>query len=264
MGWTDQIKSAMDKDDLENVREILDRPEVVSEVEKEHRNHAFINVMTRSIRKEKKEVFQILLERGKNFDTLDKGGITPLHAACITKSLGQVRALLDAGADVNVRSGKSGDMPLHIAAQKRESKEIVDALIAAGGKISSKNDRGRTPLHEAADTGQLANAMALVGAGAKINAMARDKRKKSSVTPLHLAVRYRNTELVAALLKFGANPDLEGNYEDLSGSAYDFAKQMFNKYEFKDSLAAIIKELGTYKRNKEQLALKYGLKKGNA
>lgn len=257
------MKSAMDNEDLDKAREILDRPEVVTEVEKVSRNHAFINVMTRSIRKEKREIFEILLQRGKNFDTLDKAGITPLHAACITKSLTNVRALIDAGADVNVRSGKSGDMPLHIAAQKRDSKEIVESLIAAGGKIGSKNDRGRTPLHEAADTGQLANAMALVGAGAKINAVARDKRKKSSVTPLHLAVRYRNTELVATLLRFGANPDLEGNYEDLSGTSYDFAKQMFNKYEFKDSLAAIIKELGTYKRNKEQLALKYGLKRGN-
>jgi uncharacterized protein len=55
--------------------------------------------------------------------------------------------LLRAGADPNAIS-VFGDTPLHLAITG-ENPEIVQALLAAGAKMDSRNSKGKTPLDEA-------------------------------------------------------------------------------------------------------------------
>ena len=55
-----------------------------------------------------------------------------------------IKKMLAAGADVNAKSDK-GRTPLHCAAE-RGHKEIVELLIAAGADVNAKFDNGETPL----------------------------------------------------------------------------------------------------------------------
>jgi ankyrin repeat protein len=61
---------------------------------------------------------------------------------------------------------------------------------------------GDTPLHVMLWRDDTAAALALIEAGAKVNA-----RGDMSETPLHIAVRQKNERAVDALLKAGADPD---------------------------------------------------------
>lgn len=49
---------------------------------------------------------QLLIDLGARVDAADNFGVTPLHLAALYGRTDQVRALLDAGVDVNVRSGR--------------------------------------------------------------------------------------------------------------------------------------------------------------
>ena len=86
-----------------------------------------------------------------------------------------VRALLDAGADVNARD-RSGTAPMH----KAYTLEILKVLLDAGADVNARNESGSTPLH-GARTPEIAQA--LLNAGAQVNV-----RDEFGFTALHCAV----------------------------------------------------------------------------
>lgn len=75
----------------------------------------------------------------------------------------------------------SGDTLLHVAA-RRDSMEMLEALIEAGATASAVNRRGSTPLHDAAAMGSPRAVEALLRAGC-----AADLRDSDGRTPLHYA-----------------------------------------------------------------------------
>jgi ankyrin repeat protein len=79
----------------------------------------------------------------------DKDGSTPLHCASWKGHAEVVKALLDAGADINAKSQNDhyGDTALHAAAHGNQ-KDVVKVLIERGASLNSKNQIGRTPLGE--------------------------------------------------------------------------------------------------------------------
>lgn len=75
-------------------------------------------------------------------------------------------------------------------------------------KPGDRNDRGYTPLHDAAMRGDVARVQALLASGADINIAIRSKEVFSSewgATPLHLAARNDQREVVELLVRAGAN-----------------------------------------------------------
>jgi ankyrin repeat protein len=68
-------------------------------------------------------------------------GSTPLHFAALNEDSGPLRALLAAGANVNVRD-KSGATPLHMAAFATRT-EHAKLLLKAGADPYIKTDLGR-------------------------------------------------------------------------------------------------------------------------
>ncbi|XP_046983137.1 ankyrin repeat and protein kinase domain-containing protein 1-like [Schistocerca americana] len=112
-----------------------------------------------------------------------------VHAAG-KRAMGQLRALLAAGADVGARAGLEGRTALHWAARKGDV-EAVRLLLEAGAAVDAREIKGkqRTPLHLAAEQGGAAVVRLLLRATADPNA--RDCRGQA--------------EVAAALLDAGAN-----------------------------------------------------------
>ena len=143
------------------------------------------------------------------------------------------------GADINAR-GFGGRSPLHLAAKYSRPEHIrhlveQGADLEAGTAGMSSGIGDRTPLHYAVHlSGRKAeNTAALLEAGANVNA-----RDNSGHTPLMLAVKRQNAEVVNILLDAGANAKLKTYWRQ--EIAFDHAR---GKPEWIDHLS-------TYKRLK--------------
>lgn len=73
--------------------------------------------------------------------------------------------------------------------------------------IDSRDCDGNTPLHVLIGRGDRSGALALIEAGAAVNA-----RGDMSLTPLHIAVSVGMADLIEALIVAGADPDLKSEF----------------------------------------------------
>ena len=173
-----------------------------------------------------------LLASNADVEAGDASGATALHWACSEGHLDIASDLLfEAHAPTNVRTTTNNSAPIHWAAEAaKRSGELVRLLLdfrslvdpqnrwmqtplsQAAAKhadsvrmlIDAKADVGNrdfakyTPLHIAAETGNVDSARLLVGAGAPL-----DARDSVGITPLDVAREHDLTE-VAALLESAA------------------------------------------------------------
>jgi ankyrin repeat protein len=122
----------------------------------------------------------------------------PINEAVRTNDIPQLKALLDAGADVNNRDNLGGT-PLHVAAVLGYT-QAAELLIMRGAKIDAEDVRGLRPVHAAAWSDNNETLELLISKGADINA-----RDKDGVTPLHAAALAGSTEAVTLLIARGAD-----------------------------------------------------------
>ena len=114
---------------------------------------------------------EALLARGAQVDATDATGKTALAYASATGWAKIAQRLITAGADVNRRQGH-GTTVLGWAAGHPEdvgeaqAVEMIRLLLANGARIEDADDRGRTALMVAAETGHAESAEALLAAGA--------------------------------------------------------------------------------------------------
>ena len=136
------------------------------------------------------------------------GDFTPLHLATHERGAAKVKvvkALIEAGADVNARAD-NGWTPLHACASRERSivkvDEVVKLLIAAGADVNARADDGLTPLHCAAMHVNVDVVKVLIEAGADVNACS-----DSGFAPLDYATYRRGVakaEVIKALVAAGA------------------------------------------------------------
>lgn len=150
------------------------------------------------------EVLSILLTNGADKDAVDQNGDTPLikSAAIWRKPPAIGEALIAAGADVNLRSTSSGRAALHHAAGNG-SDALVRALLQSGADKDVRTNNGTTPVMTAAARGELIVFDTLLGAGADLNL--RCTSDGSSL--LHHAAGGGNAEIVSVALRHGADVD---------------------------------------------------------
>lgn len=141
-------------------------------------------------------VVKALLEAGAEVDARDADGWTPLPLAVWSPEI--MEMLLDAGADVNAEFN-DGWTPVFVAASC-DCIEAFEIFMNHGADPKRKTPLGWTPLHLAADNGNLEMARTLIEAGVDINS-----KSLHGTTPLHLAAFSGRHLMVQELIKFGAD-----------------------------------------------------------
>ena len=91
---------------------------------------------------------------------------------------------------------------LHTVARAGDIPALLRAIAAAPGALDARDRLGRSALHLAAFSGQVAAVQMLLNSGAHASVGARD-----DVTPLHFACQKGHVEVVKALLAGGAGPN---------------------------------------------------------
>lgn len=154
-----------------------------------------------------------LLARGVNPNLADSRGRTAVFTAVREGSLQALEALLAEPTLEADAPNADGETPLMLAAIRGEL-PAVKALVKRGAAI---NRKGWTPLHYACSGPDNGVAAFLIAQGAAL-----DARSDNGTTPLMMAARYGNGDLVPLLLKAGAEPRA-ANEQELT--AADFAQR---------------------------------------
>jgi serine/threonine-protein phosphatase 6 regulatory ankyrin repeat subunit B len=146
---------------------------------------------------------QQLLDAGAEVDARDEQGYTPLHWAVDQGVLEISHLLIEHQADVSSQAN-NGDTPLHVAGGKGRSKAIV-LLLESGAEIDKLNNSELTPLHLAIQEGRIATVEVLLDNGASTSNVS-DYEVRDA---LYFAIAAGKTEIVALLIKRGANVSME-------------------------------------------------------
>lgn len=152
----------------------------------------------------KTDIVEFLLTQKADANLADDGGSLPLHWAAGYGFTEIVRQLIKATVDINTKS-KTGNTALSVAvAAEVEQKEMVEILLANGANANSADNLNSLPIHHASLHGYLEIVRLLLAYKSEINALDNWGR-----TPLRLAAEFgKNPELIAFLIKHGANPNL--------------------------------------------------------
>ena len=136
------------------------------------------------------------LDAGAAIDEMD-GFATPLYHAVNRQHLDAAKLLLARGANVNAQT-KTGGAPL-MAAVAKSRPELIKLLLENGADPNPAGGK-QAPLHVAAKNGCLECVVALVEAGADVNAKTADA---VPLTPIHLARLYEYSEISDYLMAHG-------------------------------------------------------------
>ncbi|KAI9015599.1 ankyrin repeat-containing domain protein, partial [Hyaloraphidium curvatum] len=98
-----------------------------------------------------------------------------------------------------------GATPLYLAAQEGHI-EVVRRLLRHGARVDAVDTDGWVPLHAAAQNGHLTCVELLLDAHKARNVPVDVYSTQNSLTPLHLAAREGNADIVRALLRAGPDP----------------------------------------------------------
>ena len=156
-----------------------------------------------------KDVTCMLVNTGSidpNYTFEIKGMSSPLlQLTCAAGNVDFVRALLQAGADVDKTTNIDGTTALIVASQMGHAL-VVEALIQAGADVDKVDINGHTALSHASNSGYTSIVEALLQAGADI-----DKAANDGATALIFASSYDHAAAMEALLQAGADIDKADN-----------------------------------------------------
>jgi ankyrin repeat protein len=129
------------------------------------------------------------------FDPPEYEPFSEIHEAAKSSNLAKVKELVQRNPELVFSRDKDGRTPLHYAACDRQSRSLVEFLIAKKAEVNAKCNRGYTPLHLAAANGARTVTELLLANHAEITAKAHN-----GDTPLSEAEAMKNSE-VAELLR---------------------------------------------------------------
>jgi len=147
------------------------------------------------------ECMKFLLKHGAFINMANKEGDTPIHSA--EDDFEIIRFLLKNGANINQKNNY-GSTVLMGAVSTPNNLKVVKLLLDYNADINTKNKYGNTLLHEAAlNLGTIEIIKLLLNKGIEINILNNDME-----TPLDIAYKYENLEVVSYLLSQGAKNNI--------------------------------------------------------
>ncbi|XP_026089120.1 ankyrin repeat and SOCS box protein 2-like isoform X1 [Carassius auratus] len=156
------------------------------------------------------EVLNYLIYKGGNVNTQANDDASALFEACKNGHAKAVEILLSQSADVNI-TNKTGLLPIHVAA-KNGHDSIVAMLIPRTSMVKVRSS-GISSLHFAAENNKDSVLEILIDAGYDVNAKMSDDWSKMyedhRSTALYSAVANSNIEAATMLLEAGADPNLD-------------------------------------------------------
>ena len=114
------------------------------------------------------EVKKKIREYPGHINQPNENNSSPLMSCFVFCHVHIAKILVESGADINFKGGKSGVSAIHFAALQGHL-EIVKLLIENGASIDERDNEMSTPLHEAAKTGQFEIVKCLLENGANVN-----------------------------------------------------------------------------------------------
>jgi ankyrin repeat protein len=150
-----------------------------------------------------------LKKQGVNVNAVAVDGPTPLMWAIHTNSVNGIKALLDAGADPNLRMQPLRGfsvMELAVGNHDSDSAHILRELLQHGG---NPNLQVSDPIHDvsllaiAAAEGQIENVGLLIAAGADVNAHTEEVRKGAGQSAMSSAIVMGQYPIALYLLQHG-------------------------------------------------------------
>jgi hypothetical protein len=151
------------------------------------------------------EAVKLFLDAGMPVETENA-----LSEAISVSTPAMVKALIDAGADVNKRDESGGSLVMAATSKP----DMLKLLIDAKADVNIGNEYKMAPLAVAAEQGQMESVKMLLAAGAKVNA-----RNPYGGTALQVAVLRGYKDLVKLLIDSGA--DVKRDRKDLLELAKD-------------------------------------------
>lgn len=135
----------------------------------------------------------LLAAKHADLNVRDKDGNTPLHLAIRSENMKAARALIEAGTNLSV-ANHEGMQPLMLAANRKSGQYLVSLLIFHGARVNVTDHQKNTPLHYAAQAGNLQSVRILVNAGARPTTT-----NQQGETPRSLAESHRHRSVVKFL-----------------------------------------------------------------
>ncbi|XP_066571914.1 transient receptor potential cation channel, subfamily N, member 1 [Amia ocellicauda] len=142
-------------------------------------------------------VVKALLQKGAHVDATTKDSYTALHIAVQSCKPLVVQTLLGFGAQVQLKGGKAGETPLHIAARVKEGEKAAEMLLKSGADVNDEQENGETAMHIAARHGSLRMMQALIEEAGDLT-----WKSKAGENPLHIAVRHCHAHVVQEILTY--------------------------------------------------------------
>jgi len=144
------------------------------------------------------EEVKALLAAGADANVRDGEGWTALMLVTVKGHLEVARALLNAGADVHAKNQK-GWAALRFAVSMDDA-EALRLLLEAGADVNGQDAEGDTALMQAAREKSMESLKLLLAHGADVNV-----RNRSGETALKIAARHGYHEIIRALKEAGAD-----------------------------------------------------------
>jgi len=177
----------------------------INKLDNKGRSALFIASCLKSLSADKEDYdpinnVRLLLSRQADPNITCLNGLSPLHVAVYGQFPTTIAALLQSGADHNLKTTDDGQTALHIASQD-ESLEIVRNLIDAGSDMNTTDNHGYTLLH-CVRTDEILQYLLSTPTISLI-----DTKSDEGHTPLHVIVnRYSGIDMIQTLVN--ANADI--------------------------------------------------------